>query len=214
MKRATAAVTLAAVVCATATALAVGTGANDDGDVGGAGPAAARPPGDDLRAAPASLETACRRAASKLDGTLVCPPRVPRGRLRIDGAGSLNKTSVRRRLGYLLDLRSPSLSGAEGGHWTVAGGTDPSLASLTRDALTRERAHLAGQPVEVLLMRPYDQGGGLYGDHVVVEWESDGITQQVSVHGARHRRVALAVAEAMIRRQRSCARQPRAGCAS
>jgi hypothetical protein len=166
------------------------------------------------REVPAALQDACEAAARRYAGAVYCPPLVPSGRPKVEQAGPLNRRGARASRSYLLDVLSASLEhdgarrriGAGGGHWTVAGGTDPSLRALVRGGRTeRSRVVLAGRRVMVHQMPSYDEQGGLYSDHVVVEWSRDGVRYQVSAHSRSNRGVALAIARELIALQRRCA---------
>lgn len=149
-----------------------------------------------VRAAPPQLLNACARTVAKTRWTVLCPGRVPGGRLAVITFGVSGRSSDFRQ-GYMLSFQSGALRTAgapDPGHWTFAVGTRGALRDqLTargRSAPVGER-HLRVGGVRVTRYREPEFGSfpGLYGGHVVYEWTVGRTTLQVSVHGQRHERV-------------------------
>jgi hypothetical protein len=164
----------------------------------------------------------CKRAASGYRYTLYCPTVVPSGEIKLGftpGPVQRNDPPRKRSLAYQLDLISPALQelngrrmNANGGHWTIMGGRaseipdfvhPPSTDTPTR---TARRRLGAGVVATIALVPAYQAGGGYYGGHVVVIWRYRGLEYQLSAHDYANRDRALAMAESMLREQRSCPR--------
>jgi hypothetical protein len=147
-----------------------------------------------VRVAPATLRVACRKVAEQTDWLVLCPTRVPGGRLKVSAATGVAGKSTDFSKGYELSLDSGALheKGApDPGHWTVAAGT----ASAMRDQLTAyghsgpvSRNRLKVGHIAVTRYREPDFGDfpGIYGGHVVYQWRQGHAVMQVSVHGTVH----------------------------
>jgi hypothetical protein len=150
-----------------------------------------------VRAAPAALREACDRVAGQTDRRVVCPTRVPGGRLSVVAVAGVAGRRTDFSAGYELSLDSGALrvpGAPDPGHWTFGAGT----ARAMRDQLTAygrsaplSRVRLKVGDVAVTRYREPDFGAfpGVYGGHVVYEWRQGDAVMQVSVHGARHERV-------------------------
>lgn len=159
-----------------------------------------------------AVSAGCERAARTYRGTVYCPPIVPVGPAKV-AEYALNHSRSRRHRSYLLEMSSPSLMGlhgrgldAAGGHWTVAAGTDPSLRLLVQAPSARERpqprrTRIDSTTVDVYDMPSYEEGGGLYGGHVVIAWNRRGVTYQVSIHDPANTPRGLLIAQGIIDQQ-------------
>jgi hypothetical protein len=166
------------------------------------------------RGVPGEISAACARAARAYRGTVDCPSVVPVGPVKV-AEYALNHSRSRRHGSYFLEMSSPSLMGlhgrgldAAGGHWTVAAGTDPSLRLLVqapnaRDRPRRRRTRIDSTTVDVYDMPSYEEGGGLYGGHVVIAWKRRGVSYQVSIHDPANTPRALLIAQGIIDQQSS-----------
>jgi hypothetical protein len=154
-----------------------------------------------VRAAPEQLRDACDKVAKQTDWHVVCPSRVPAGRLAVSAAGGVSGTSTDFSKGYDFSVNSSALreeDAPDPGHWTFAAGT----ASAMHEQLTAyghsepvSRRRLRVGDVKVTRYREPDFGKfpGVYGGHVVYEWHQGDAVMQVSVHGTTHERVLRGV---------------------
>lgn len=179
---------------------------------------------------PRSITTACRHLAAeeareRIRRVVFCPPLVPSPQPQVVqsvGAADGNSVSAQHlTTGYLVSAFSPTLGSRDAsGHWTFAAGQGGVLrgwvyppAPLAPPGQRRPRplrprvshARLAGQTVTVYRMPLHGQGdGGLYDGHVVVQWQSEGTTFQLSMHGYENRPRVEAMAAALIREVARC----------
>lgn len=184
------------------------------------------------RAVPASIRSACAQlareeASQRIRRVVYCPPLVPSARPQVIqsvAAADGNSVSLRHlRTGYLVSVFSPTLGVRDGsGHWTFATGEGDVLrlwvyppAPLVPRGQRRlqplkprvTHARLAGHLVTIYRMPLHGQGdGGLYDAHVVVQWQLDNTTYQVSAHGYENQPRAKAMAAALIREIERCAK--------
>ncbi len=172
---------------------------------------------------PAGITGACDRLVQwnrleHVDRAVVCPPLVPIGPLTQPpmpgGEGEAAEHDVRQ--GYGVQAFSASLRHANGGHWSFAAGTpaalklnlnppppevppgQPPASQVT--PLSRAALRLVGLQATVYRMPSFEQGGGIYGGHVVIAWTFAGVAYQVSVHGYNNANKARLMAEAWIRK--------------
>jgi hypothetical protein len=169
------------------------------------------------RRLPTDYRAVCDEQASYAPaGARSCPPLIPKGPLKVIVAAPFSERK-RYRGGYLADFASRSLSklhGANldtnGGHWHY----DIAWTPAVRRLLVRrgvERPSNAGKPsscrrsrlgdahVEVCNVVPYDEGGGLNGDHVAYVWAHDRVTYVISIHDYGNEPRVRAMMTALIR---------------
>lgn len=176
---------------------------------------------------PTSVTGACAKLAhqERTQGVrriVFCPPLVPSARPQvIQTIGGADGSDTHLRTGYLVSAFSPACGSRDGScHWTFAAGPAPILRGWVyppaplappgqrrlkplRPQLTRTR--LDNRPVTIYRMPLHGQGdGGLYDSHIVVQWELDDTTFQISMHGYENRRRAEKMAAAMIREIEGC----------
>ena len=177
---------------------------------------------------PPSITSACRHiareeAAKSVHRVVFCPPLVPATLPQVvQTVGAADGSDGNLRSGYLVSLFSPACGAQDGScHWTFAAapaavlrpwvyppaplvppGQKPLKPLKPRIAHTR----LAGHGVTLYRMPLHGQGdGGLYDGHIVVQWQLNGTTFQISMHGYENRPRAEAMAAALIREVGRCA---------
>jgi hypothetical protein len=150
-----------------------------------------------VRAAPATVREACGKVAEQTEWLVLCPTRVPGGRLMVSAATGVAGKSTDFSEGYELSLDSGALreNGApDPGHWTIAAGT----ASAMHDQLTAYghsepvgRRRLKVNDITVTRYREpaFGEFPGIYGGHIMYQWSQGKAVMQVSVHGTTHERV-------------------------
>ena len=156
------------------------------------------------RGVPAWAQGACvaaRRAihTQRARWPVICPQVRPAGPVRVGFVGDGPYGDV--NAGYGFDAASPDLGpGTNGGHWTLQVAPKALLAfSVSRAGRpASQTTTIAGRPVTIYRIRGYDQGGGYYADHVVVEWVGRKAGCQTSVHGYAHRQLAVRMMRAII----------------
>lgn len=176
---------------------------------------------------PPSITGACVRLAheERTQGVrriVFCPPVLPSARPQvIQTIGGADGSDANLRSGYLVSAFSPGCGSRDGScHWTFVAGPGPVLRGWVyppaplappgqrrlkplRPQLTRTR--LDGRAVTVYRMPLHGQGdGGLYDSHVVVQWQLNDTTFQISMHGYENRRRTERMAAAMIRQITGC----------
>lgn len=164
---------------------------------------------DTAKTAHASSKRACADARKAIrrqraNWPVICPQLLPPGPARIGFGGYGPYGDVTP--GYVFDGESPDIGlGSNGGHWTLAVATKTQLAAAVSRAgrSVGQKTMIAGRPVTIYRIRGYDQGGGYYAGHVVVEWVGRTSGCQTSVHGYAHRQLAIRMMRAIIRH---CAR--------
>ena len=150
---------------------------------------------------------ACRNAelairVQHLTWALICPSVLPPGRGGLGFAGFGPYESVAS--GYVFTGYSPSLgSDSNGGHWSLAVGRRANMSVIVQRGRS-VRSSIAGLPVRIYRMPRYEDGGGYYGGHIVVEWMGRRAGCQTSVHGYAHRLLAIRMMRAIIVR---CAKE-------
>lgn len=176
---------------------------------------------------PPSITGACARLAHEeqtqgVPRIVFCPPLVPSARPQvIQTIGGADGSDTHLRTGYLVSAFSPACGSRDGScHWTFAAGPARvlhgwvyPLAPLAppgerrlkplRPRLTHAR--LVDRAVTIYRMPLHGQGdGGLYDGHVVVQWQFQDTTFQISMHGYENRTRAEAIAAAQIRQLEHC----------
>lgn len=149
-----------------------------------------------VRAAPPLLRNACARTAEQTDWIVVCPTRVPGGRLAVSAFGVAG-TAKDFGEGYELSLNSGALhdKGApDPGHWTIAAGTPKAMrdqvTAFGQSAPLSKRRFQIGRVQVTRYREPvFGEFPGVYGGHVVYEWRQGQAVMQVSVHNSAHERV-------------------------
>jgi hypothetical protein len=149
-----------------------------------------------VRRAPRQLRKACTRVAAQTAWTVVCPTRVPGGRLAVTQFG-VTGTSTDFSDGYHFSVNSGALhepGAPDPGHWTFAAGTPPAMRDQVnargRSApLSRRRLRIGGVRVTRYQEPEFGDFPGVYGGHVVYEWSRGHAVLQVSVHNETHERV-------------------------
>jgi len=168
------------------------------------------------RAIPARLRRVCASAARKSTGIAVtCPPLIPAGpvhasvllpRRSVVRPGARGDDGVRRFRGsrafYVIEAYSRSLPAR---HWLVGAGRTGdierrALASATPPRVTRRRVN--GRWIELRRFAAYP-AGGVNGGHVAAVARTGDRTQYVSVHGAQHADVAVAMLVALLEKGRA-----------
>lgn len=193
--------TLACAIAAaalTAPACSDGGGGGQDGPAAGASPAALERLGL-TREVPAAIREGCERAEEESTLAVRCPPVVPEGDTRVQVAGPLGRTTPSS---YTIHFESAAIDDPESrGHWIVESGAvgalDPRHAGEDPAVRTAE-IEVAGREATVRWIRPYEDGGGSHGNHVVVRWRQDGRDHAVSLHGHHNLERARAIATGLM----------------
>jgi hypothetical protein len=147
-----------------------------------------------------------RARSRRLKHPVICPPLVPTGRTTAVGFGLA--PTEQATAGYSIDALSQGLPHASGGHWVFAAGSASTLRLNLFPPLA-DTLFVPGRPVRTTFVRlagrsaveylmPGYPAGGDYAGHVVVQWEQQGTTYQVSLHGYTNLRRAELMAEAVM----------------
>ena len=139
---------------------------------------------------------------------VICPKLEPGGTPSAGDWSGLYTNKVLRD-GYGLDLYGGVTNKADGGHWTFRVGSPSALRVPTRKLRgVARQVSVAGIAARVYDVVGYEQGGGYYGGHTVVEWIGVRSACQVTVHGyGRHKRETAVAIMATVARQCTRARR-------
>lgn len=201
-----------AIVAVVVALLVAGCGGEPRRSASGAEPASAAPAVSAAEARalgltwrlPARYRRVCtEQAAYAPEGARSCPPLVPTGAMRVDWADPFSPLP-RWAAGYTADLGSGSLDelrgrriDSNGGHWRYDVAWSAAVRRLVVDRGVRRPVdaeaasscrpvRLGGYRVQACEVPPYEQGGGINGDHVAYVWRHERTAFVLSLHGYRN----------------------------
>lgn len=147
-----------------------------------------------LRPTTAVLRRACAATAAKTGLRILCPARMPVGRLDVDYVGQGLPADS-----YEISMHSPGDGGSAGGHWVLLGGPTSALRKSLDNVAARaqlvERVIFDERPLIVLRVPSSD---ALNAGHVVVLWHVGARAYAVSMHGYQEEAIAMDIARSAL----------------
>jgi hypothetical protein len=140
---------------------------------------------------PKSLRDACAHVAARTVFKVLCPALIPPGALYVNFAEGILRSSDLSE-GYLISFASPAIrpDRSTPGHWTLSGGSANAMIVLLQThggpgapEPTTQRIEINGVHATLFRVPAFDVFHGMYGGHVVIQWQDGSTTMQVSAHG-------------------------------